>query len=232
MKYLLAILLSVCVHAAAAQVQTRPPYTPSAQALGLKQQIVRICLANQTRTDNWPQVRAQLEPLIQQLVAITPPRTETEQLYQVLGDWRQVWSDAFFYKPTRAGSIDLKTVHQVVFPGHYYNVSRFTPSDGGSPRTGFLRGAFRATPEYLQPVFTKSVFGIGTIPGEGDVTTYAMWAEAGLYDAQPAPHFIPYLPETPLINPYVDYDFRVLTNPPGADGSPAALFIFVRANQV
>ncbi len=232
MKYLVALMLSLCMHAAPAQVQARPPYAPSAEAQALKQQILQICLDNQTRTDNWPEVRTRLDALIGQLVAVTPPRTETEQLYQVLGDWRQVWSDAFFFKPTRAGSIDLKTVHQVVFPGYYYNVSRFTPGSGGATRTGFLRGAFRVTPDAIQPVFTKSVYAIGALPAEADVTTYAMWAELGLYDAQAAPYFIPYLPEAPLINPYVDYDFRILTNPPGADGTPSALFVFVRANKV
>jgi hypothetical protein len=61
-----------------------------------------------------------------------------------------------------------------------------------------------------------------------------MWAEAGLFDAQPVPGFsIALFPkESPLINAYVDYDFRVLTNPPTRTGEPAALFVFVRANAV
>ncbi|MFN0106469.1 MAG: hypothetical protein ACKV2U_30805 [Bryobacteraceae bacterium] len=217
-----------------AQVQTRPPYPVGAQAQSLKQQIIQICLANQTRTDNWPEVRAQLDPLIAQLTAITPPRTEPEKLYQVAGNWYQVWSDAPFYRPTRAFSIDLKTVYQVVFPGYYYNVSAIVPTDGSGPFTGFLKGVYKVNTNSLQPLFTKYVYGIGVIPPGADITTYAMWAEAGLYDSQPAPFFSPSLVplESPLLNQYVDYDFRILTNPPGGNGAKPAIFVLVRANTV
>jgi hypothetical protein len=213
------------------QIPTNPPSSTSAEAKALKVRILSIAFANQTRQDNLQQVRAKLDPLIKRLVAITPPRTEPEKLYQVLGAWYQVWSDAPFYQPIPSGSYDLKHIYQVVFNGYYWNIARFLPINQGV-NTQFLRGTFRVTPESLQPVvFTKDVFGVGDIPRRSDVITYAIRAESGEYDAQPTSGFTPVgLPQLPLVNLYVDNDFRILTNPPSSDNPEPVIFVFLRTS--
>lgn len=232
MKFLAALVVAALPALAFAQerIPTNPPYPVSAEQRSLKEQILRIAFANQTRTDNTAAVRAQLDPLVHELVAITPPRTEPEKLYQVLGGWYQVWSDAPFLQPTPFGSYDLTKAYQVVFNGYYWNVSSFVPTVG--PRaTQFLRGEFGVTQRALEPVkFTTDVFGIGEVPAKADVLTYAIRAESGEYDAQPtlAPSPVG-LPQLPLINVYVDDNVRLVTSL--LDGKPAgSLFVLLRSS--
>jgi hypothetical protein len=231
---LIASVISVSqITVAQTQVPTNPVYLVSTEAQALKEQILAIAFENQTRQDNLSQVRAQLDPLINRLVMITPPRTEPEKLYQVLGGWKQVWSDAPFFRPSRSGSYDLKNIYQVVFNGYYWNIARFLPTDQKA-QTQFLRGKFGVTPQSLKPViFTKDVFGVGDIPQNSDVINYAIRAESGEYNAQPAVGFSPVgLPQSPLVNQYVDDDFRILTNPPTSVNPQPAIFILVRSSLI
>jgi hypothetical protein len=216
---------------AQSQIPTNPPYPISTEAKALKTKILSISFANQTRQDNLKQVRAQLDPLINRLVAITPPRTEPEKLYQVLGGWYQVWSDAPFYRATRLGSYDLKNIYQIVFNGYYWNIARFLPTNQGGV-TQFLRGTFGITDESLQPVvFTTDVFGVGDIPRKADVITYAIRAESGEYNAQPTQGFTPVgLPQSSLVNQYVDDNFRIVTNPSSPDNPEPSIFILLRTS--
>jgi hypothetical protein len=232
MKFLAALVVAAAPALVFAQdlIPTNPPYPVSAEQRSLKERILRIAYANQTRTDNTAAVRAQIDPLVHELVAITPPRTEPEKLYQVLGGWYQVWSDAPFLQPTPFGSYDLTKAYQVVFSGYYWNVSSYLPTDG--PRvTQFLRGEFGVTLRALEPVkFTTDVFGIGEVPPKADVLTYAIRAESGEYDAQPTRAPSPVgLPQLPLINVYVDDNIRLVTSL--LDGKPAgSLFVLLRSS--
>lgn len=232
MKFLAALVVAAAPALVSAQdlIPTNPPYPVSAEQRSLKARILKIAYANQTRTDNTAAVRAQLDPLIHELVAITPPRSEPEKLYQVLGAWYQVWTDAPFVQPTPFGSYDLTKSYQVVFNGYYWNVSTYLPTDG--PRvTQFLRGEFGVTQRALEPVkFTTDVYGIGEVPPKADVLTYAIRAESGEYDAQPTPGPSPVgLPQLPLINVYVDDNVRLVTSL--LDGKPAgSLFVLLRSS--
>lgn len=183
---------------------------PKSDVDTLKTQILKIAQAAQGQydsDDNDPAVRAQLDPLVDQLIASVPSRTEEEKLVDVVGTWQQVWSDGPGGPPGQ-GPL-AKDVFQVVFPDKYYwNVAR---NQVGTVQTmGFLRGKFDINSDSLQIEFTKSVFDPGWQPAGTDVATLGMRAEVGAYDGNPQPPGTsPIGKKGYLANVYVDQDMRI-----------------------
>ncbi|MNJ93236.1 PAP_fibrillin [compost metagenome] len=176
----------------------------------LKTQILQIASAAQGEydsDDNDPAVRAQLDPLVDQLVALVPARTEAEKFVDVVGAWQQVWADGPG-GPPGMGPL-AADVFQVVFPDKYYwNVAKNKVRD--IMTMGFLRGKFDVEADSLKIEFTKAVFDPGWVAPGTDVNTLAMRAEVGAYDGNPqTPGTSPIGKKGFLANVYVDEDMRI-----------------------
>lgn len=121
-------------------------------------------------------VRNQLQPLVNELLALAPDRLEAEKLPQVVGAWRNLWSDMPFGE-----DVDPAQVYQAVSSaGYYYNISRVVTARGEF--TGFLRGAYSDQGSYLGIEFTaNSISPDFFAPG----TPLLPWAEA--FESQTIP---------------------------------------------
>lgn len=115
----------------------------------LKEEIVRIASENTTRTDNIEEVRAQLDPLVNELegyFAANRPENEPELLE---GAWKSLWyDDPDINRGDRFLAIDRENVYQVVFDNFYYNVTNNQLRFFGLRPTvvhSFLKGNFRLT---------------------------------------------------------------------------------------
>jgi hypothetical protein len=110
----------------------------------LKTEIQKIASENQARTDNYPAVRAQLEPLVKELVDRTNQSAE-ERLTGKYGTWQQLWTDdADDTRPNNfLTRIDRTRTFQVVDPkGFFYNVSEMETAIN-LRLTVFLRGEYQ-----------------------------------------------------------------------------------------
>jgi hypothetical protein len=129
----------------------------------LKAQIRAIAQANTERTDNLAAVKAELAPLVNRLVALTPQGSELDKLARSVGAWRNLWSDLAYdtFQP------DLSRVFQVVTDaGHYWNLSQ-APAElpGIGPVFNALRGAYAVIPTGLAIRFTTDGLVAGTLVG-------------------------------------------------------------------
>jgi hypothetical protein len=148
------------------------------QRTRLKAEIRAISRANQTRTDNAAEVRAQLEPLVKQLERGFIGRSAARKKGVVVGTWYQLWSDlpimsSFF------NSTDLSQIYQVVTAdGYYYNLS-----DGRSfgllPTTGVLRGAYKPEGNLFRIRFTNVGYQFGKLSRGQDLMQYAKDLNSG-----------------------------------------------------
>ena len=113
----------------------------------LKQEIFAVAEANTTNSlEELPVTRAELQPLVEELLSISPVMELPEQLAGIEGPWRELWSDD--REPGRPGSqIDRTQVYQVITGvGTFYNIG-FSESPRGKVTT-FLRGQY--TPSVLE----------------------------------------------------------------------------------
>ena len=91
----------------------------------LKSQIVTIAAKNTNRLDNWVEVRAELEPLVEELVARSGQSVD-ERVEGKVGSWKQLWTDdTDDTRPNNAfSSLDRARTFQVVdADGFFYNIS-------------------------------------------------------------------------------------------------------------
>lgn len=178
--------------------------------------------------DNSLEVRQKLDPLIDELISLAPPRTEQQKLIDVIGTWYQVWSDSPITSPTGTGALG-DSIWQIVFPeGYYWNVLR--NKNGAEESMHYLRGQFTTNDSSWGFTLNKAVFNPQWSFSEP--TRLAMLAEFGAFDANP----IPYPPETTpigktgtLANVYVDEDIRICRSTGGTDPSTGvSLYIYER----
>ncbi|HEX7673496.1 MAG TPA: PAP/fibrillin family protein [Bdellovibrio sp.] len=196
----------------------------------LKYEILQIAFDAQgtyDSDDNNPEVRQKLDPLVDQLVALAPKRTEQQKLVDVIGTWYQVWADGPGGQPGQGALAD--SIWQVVFPeGYYWNVAR--DQYGQIKNMGYLRGKFTVGDNALSIEFTKAV----TNPtwSFAEPTRQAMLAEFGTYDGNPTtfpPGTSPVGKKGTLANVYVDEDIRIVRGGGGDFGvDNAYLYILER----
>jgi hypothetical protein len=196
---------------------------PASRLEQLKQSIRGIAAANTSRTDNYLEVRHKLQPLVNELLALAPDRLEADKLPQVVGGWRNLWSDMPFGQ-----GVDPTQVYQAVSSaGYYYNISRIVTAQGDF--TGFLRGTYSDQGRFLAVEFTaNSIRPEFFAPG----TQLLPLAEA--FEAQTIPATSipgPIGVKGVLINAYVDQDLRIVTGN-SASGTPMNLFILERADAI
>lgn len=139
-----------------------------ARKAALKAEIRRIAAANIERSDNFAEVRAELNPLIDELAASFGERPATENLAKVKGAWRQIWSD-FPYPMRGPVEMDPRQVYQVVTDaGYYYNLGD-NKAVGFLPLTGVLRGAYEPQGTKLAIRFTRVAFRFGYLGAKRDL---------------------------------------------------------------
>ncbi len=143
----------------------------------LKKRIVAIAKANQSRLDNLPAVEAELRPLIQLLVRLTPKRTLPETAALLEGPWYNWWTNQSFAR----SPVNLARIFQVVNKnGHYYNISEGSIPNGPTI-IGALRGAYAQVPDGFAIRFTKNGFIPGALVGKtsADIAKLAVDFESG-----------------------------------------------------
>ena len=187
------------------------PLPSHPNAATLKKAILKVSQRAQGECDdqdNNPRVRQVLDSLTKRLVALTPPRSETEKLPQVLGVWKQIWSDAPFTSiPGACFAAD--EIYQVVFAdGFYYNIAEVTFP--GQTSVSFTRGAYVAQDSSLSIRFTRSISVFGVIEDFPDLTEASLQVENG----EITPDFTrPTADEDlTLVNVYVDDQLRVVAD--------------------
>jgi hypothetical protein len=193
---------------------------PEARIEQLKQSIREIAVANTARTDNYLEVRNQLQPLVNELLALAPDRLEAEKLPLVVGGWRNLWSDMPFGE-----GVDPTQVYQAVSKdGYYYNVARILTDKGEF--TSFLRGAYSDQGSYLRIEFTANSISPGFQPAGTPVLDLAEDFEAQKIPATAigGPIGVTGI----LINAYVDQELRIVTGNSISD-TDLSLFILERA---
>lgn len=128
---------------------TLPPELQS-----VRQQVIEVCRANTTRTDNIRQVRSQLDPLVDQLAQWFNANRPDNEVALTQRPWKSIWyDDPTIDEFSNASfgpisfSLDREQVYQVVEDGYYYNVSESTWRLFGIPFKvqNFLKGAYTVT---------------------------------------------------------------------------------------
>lgn len=187
----------------------------------LKNEIKTIALANIDRTDNFKEVRAALQPLVDELLSLTPSKLEAEKLDLVVGGWRNLWTDQGF-----PPFVDAKQVYQAVSPdGYYYNISQSkTPL---VDFTSFLRGSYKDGGNLLNIEFTANSVREGFYPIGTPLLNLAQELESGKIKSLPVPG--PIGVKGVLVNAFVDQDLRIVTGNSSIDSS-STLFILERAD--
>jgi hypothetical protein len=191
----------------------------------LEAAIISVARANTTRLDNLRQIRAELEPLVGQLLALVPDVPENQDAQKVAGAWKSEWSDLFTSPNT-----DLTMVYQVVSPlGFYYNISRST-FQNGEARANFLRGAYVDQGQALAIEFTSDSFAPAWLPAGADLVTIASLAESGFLQLEPDPTSRAVGRRGILRNVYVSDTLRIVTG--NSETRPESLFVLTRADRI
>lgn len=178
-----------------------------------KAELRRIANANMTRTDNFADVRLQVEPLIAKLTKHFGVRSAASKVQLVKGAWRQIWSD-YPYPMNSVSRMDLAQVYQVVSPnGYYYNLGDST-SFFLFGTTGILRGEYALAGNKLNIRFTDVGYRFGRLSKGKDLVQLASSIESGdtSYSGIPGGGRAPRGPigvSGTLETLYVDADLRI-----------------------
>jgi hypothetical protein len=196
----------------------------TAEVRALEDQILALARANTTNADRAP-IRAQLDPLVDALVALVPKGDEADSLPHVARGWKTEWSDLQI--DPRA---DKSAVFQVVSAaGHYWNITRYLNADG-TVLTNFLRGAFTPEGPVLNIRFTDDLIGPGWPASGTSLIDLAAQAEAGVVEADRIADSFAYQFAGTLDNIYVSDRLRIVRNPVGPQGT--ILFVSAPADTI
>ena len=226
-KHLISAMLLLSTNGMIMPVQGSNAHSTNTQRIAeLKTKILQIArsasqkLKRQNEFD--PLTRKALDPLVEELVSITPKRTAKEQLIASIGAWRNLWSDL----PQTAAI--ASNIYQVIFPdGYYYNISEYETKPG-RVYTSYLRGVYKIRKSDFQIMFTKAVRDDG-FPGQGaDLYRLAMKAELGVFDSKTDSENSRglNLPGT-LTTLFVDKDIRVVGGELKKNGVTDSLFVLI-----
>lgn len=143
----------------------------------LKDAVRAICLPNIDRLDNLPEVRAQLDPLVNRLAIHYGRRLAVSKVLLLAGAWREIWTDQP-YPMNGVSSMDYRQIYQVVSPwGHYWNLSD-SKLFGFIPTTGALRGKYALNGTQIEVEFTTVGFRFGHLDKNADLVELAQNLEA------------------------------------------------------
>jgi hypothetical protein len=147
-----------------------PPANLPPNLVSIRQQVIDISKANTLRADNIPAVRAQLDPLLDQLEAWFIANRPANEIALTQQPWKNIWYDDPTIDEFSNGSfggvqlqLNRDKVYQVVENGYYFNISESTLLASGVPVKfqTYLKGAYTiinpAGPENLGQPFLNVV---------------------------------------------------------------------------
>jgi hypothetical protein len=191
--------------------------------LFLKNEIVRIAEANTDRTDNIDEVRAQLDPLVDELEQYFIADRPENEAQLVQGSWKSLWyDDPDIDQADIFIEIDRNNVYQVVFDTFYYNVTNNTLDLGLVEPTlvhSFLKGNFTLTnlPDdtnvgeprlnVIDLEFDDNVARLGGIPQDKNLVELVEEVDSGQLLTIPVPG--PKGITGELWNAYLDDELRI-----------------------
>lgn len=242
----LASLLLITLAAHAAPPPSLPPHL-----VAVREQVISICRANTLRTDNIPEVRAQLDPLVAQLSAWFNTNRPADEVQLTQRPWKSLWYDDPTIDEATNGSYGNTTVelnrdaiYQVVEDGFYYNVSEVVIRKGRkvSKLQNFLKGAYtlvdrpgpgNAGQPRLNVVDLEFVFNAtrkGGLPVGIDLRRLVKAVETKRYDVQRVPGPIGVTGQ--LWNGYIDQDLRISLGNQDDDPGITDLYILQVSSRV
>ena len=189
----------------------------------LKSRIIEIAKQYTSQTLKAGEAREKLQPLVDELIASVPSRSEEEKLDQVIGGWKNLWSYRSFGFNT-----NYNQVYQIVSEeGYYYNLSQL--KFGRAKFAGFLRGQYSDAGDKLRIKFTSNKIKFGFYKAGTDLMELAESFEAGEIRALNVPG--PIGIQGDLINAYVDDTLRIVTGKSDGDLTED-LFILTRTETI
>ncbi|MBX3449030.1 MAG: hypothetical protein KF777_05680 [Planctomycetaceae bacterium] len=215
----------------------------------VKQQIIDICVANTNRTDNIPEIRAQLEPLITQLGTWFDANRPENEIALTQQPWQNLWFDDpdiefdFSFGPI-ALLQPRDQIYQVVEEGFYYNASeiRLRFFRAQFALQGYLKGAYTI----LRPAdesnvgesrlntvdleFVANSIQFGPLPQNIGLSQLVKSVDAGLYPTIPIPGPLGVTGE--LWNVYIDEDLRISAGFDDSEPEVIDLYILRRVDRV
>lgn len=221
MKYLLLVWLTVS-----------SPKVLANQASTAKQRIYEIAVANIERTDNFLEVRKQLQIEIDKL--LTHSVDQRGSLEDKTGVWRQLWTDDSddLRANNRLQKVNRRRTYQVVYEdGYFYNLTEINTVFGKF--SGFLRGVYEISGPSLKLKFTKLRLKWGGLGPEAELIDLTAALEAGKLNTFRFPFGSDEQPNGPvgatgqIRTVYVDEDLRIDIGSNDLDGVED-LFILTR----
>lgn len=194
----------------------------------LKSQIFEKAESFVGRVDTDGKLTAELEGLIDLLVAKSPVLPMPERAQRAIGSWRQVWGPYAFDGSTRVPpGLDVKNIYQVIAPeGYYYNFAQYKLTDSKLIRT-FLRGEFAVQSDSIFVKFTN----LGVILGQKSLPLpqFAEFIEQGKAKVINAPRWLPPTGiEGRLFEIYADETLRINYGTVADSQKLPALFVMQR----
>ena len=190
--------------------------------LQLKDRILSIAIANGDNRDNLPEIRDELEPLVQELSTYQEPAAAIDQLDILAGAWKEVWSDDIEPEPP-GFTTDRDRVYQVITrDGYFYNIGGLRGPLRSRP-AGYLRGVYRDAGINLAIEFTRVGFRLQGVNSIGNLLDHIKSVESGATRLINAPGNTN-VPNGPvgatgtIRNIYIDQDLRIATGQNDADG--------------
>jgi len=127
-----------------------------------KQKIIQLASQHKGQGDPDFLIQNSLEPLVKQLLELSPQPPVVERLPLLHGVWKQVWGPYDYRNDDRGVDPELgvNEIYQYIFPdGYYYNVSPLYKNGNLEKiRIGLLRGKYKlesSNPNALKVRFTK-----------------------------------------------------------------------------
>ncbi len=214
MKYLLLFFLTSLMGLASCDMYFGhgEPVPSHPDAPTLKKVILKVSEQAQGECDdqdNDPQVREALDSLTARLLALTAPRSASEKLPQVVGVWKQVWSDAPFTSIPGA-CFNADEIYQVVFEeGFYYNIAEITFP--GQTFVSFTRGEFVVQDSALTVNFISNISIEGVIEDFPDLTEASLQVANGEIEPDITRPIVDGENLT-LVNVFVDDELRIVAD--------------------
>ncbi len=210
----------------------------------VRQQVIDIARANTTRDDNIPKIRAQLDPLIDQLEAWFITNRPANEVALTQQPWKSIWYDDPTIDEFSNGSfggfqlrLNRDKVYQVVQDGYYLNISESTLLVNGRAVNiqTYLKGAYtllnpsgagNSGQPFLNVVDLEFVFNgirFGPLPNNLDLVRLTKAANFRVLPVQRVPGPIGITGK--LWNLYIDEELRISAG--FEDDKPDELDIYI-----
>ncbi len=207
----------------------------------LKEKIVTTAQKYQGLGDPDFKIQKELEPLVNELLALNPQTRVNERLPLLFGVWKQVWGPYEYRKNDRSvdPTLNAKEIYQVISPeGFYYNVSpNMDPKSKTEKNINYLKGQYKLSakdPVGLDVKFVKFI-GMKKRPTEKPIYSYADEAERNQLPGQ-----ITVVPKIvvklffgggTLREVYTDEDLRILYGSNNKEFKNQYLYIMTRVKE-